>query len=143
LKMCCTTALHFADVADAGTGSSSRICLSSAPPGRVVEASRVPRVPRRRASPRRRSTRGYTPSPRWGEERTRGQIGCHVQPLGCLSEGNVTGGVVAEPAPRLATDVRALRAGGPALRRSGLRSRRKVVFQCQVRHNLRGYWGCD
>src|ERR1043165_9994311 len=38
-------------------------------------ARSVPRVPRRRASPRRRSTRGYSPSPRCGEERRRRRLG--------------------------------------------------------------------
>src|SRR5262245_21476136 len=56
------------DSAAGGTGPRGSVARSPPPPlqGGPAEPS-LPRVPRRRAAPRRRSTRGYIPAPRWGE----------------------------------------------------------------------------
>ena len=58
--------------------------ISFAPPGRKEEdaepASR-PRVPRRAAARPRRSTRGYSPRPRWGRRRPRPPSRSSVPPL--------------------------------------------------------------
>jgi REP element-mobilizing transposase RayT len=58
------------------SSSTSATCLIERPRVRTLppplrgglqKPTSCPRVPRRRAAPRRRSTRGYIPSPRWGE----------------------------------------------------------------------------